>query len=636
MNNLSEKAYKAFKEAFSFKEDRIKEGSKNVDLYNLKIGDEQIGFLNFPTTDMHSFVEDWCARMPNLSLRYKALKSLANKEAENKMNALIDRDSLVQFADYEGGNRACNKYACLYGVGIAKIWSESINGYKHHFDVIDPVDFFCQPYGGANLETHKLCGETGIFKTRYELEEGMKKGIYTKEVKDLLDKTGDSKYYQNQNRNDWEDKQKRFSIVGKQTESAVFEDLYHFAEVYYEYRGERYYELIDVQTGLSIRQEKLTDLFKSGLYPYTAWQPKYDVHNFWSISPADIKRPEALQQQEVQNYLINNMRQLVKPLRAYKPEAFDRVPKYIPNGWLAIRTGSPISVNEAVARLDVVDLTNPLMKYAEMIAYKSGIDTGITAGMQGQSESDKVGINERNIQQATRKILYSNESHTNFAIGTGIRHLWGAREHLGNKESVKIMGALGLETVKVLKADAEVDFDIEVEDMQKKSQEDSIKAQNISMALNSQIVMQFGNPKKVMEILLKNAGITDSDIGEIMDVDKYGEARYVEKAENAFQMFIEGKTPDTYINANNIFMQRFLDLMTQNADEIKPEVMAKMQMYLDKTHEIAMFNAESKATNEANKDNIAQMKAMPPPEQPQPTMTEQPMMEQPINQPVNV
>ena len=153
---LSTKAYKAFNDSMRFKEDKMKESSKNVEMYNLKQEDEQIGFLNIPTTDMHSFVEDFCARMPKLNIRFKAIKSLADADSERKINALMDRDSLVQFADYEGKNRAVNKYACLYGVGVAKIWSESYNGYKHHFDVVDPVDFFCQPYGGSDLETRKL------------------------------------------------------------------------------------------------------------------------------------------------------------------------------------------------------------------------------------------------------------------------------------------------------------------------------------------------------------------------------------------------------------------------------------------------------------------------------------------------
>ena len=119
------KTYKAFQNAIRFKENRMKQGSLNVEMYNLKQEDEQIGFLSVPTTDMHSFVEDWCARMPELKIRFKALKPLADAEAEKKINALLDRDSLPQNADYQGKNRAVNKYACLYGAGIAKVWSES-------------------------------------------------------------------------------------------------------------------------------------------------------------------------------------------------------------------------------------------------------------------------------------------------------------------------------------------------------------------------------------------------------------------------------------------------------------------------------------------------------------------------------
>jgi hypothetical protein len=117
-----------------------------------------------------------------------------------------------------------------------------------------------------------------------------------------------------------------------------------------------------------------------------------------------------------------------------------------------------------------------------------------------------------------------------------------------------------------------------------------------------------------------------------MDVDMYGEAKFVEKAENAFQKFLEGETPETYINANNIFLQRFLDLMTTNADEIKPSVMKKMQEYLEKNMEIATFNAISKATNDATRDNINMMKNNPMEAIPAGGETQQPPMQAPEEQ----
>ena len=610
--DITTKAYKAFHDGMRFKEERMKQASKNVEMYNLKQEDEQIGFLNIPTTDMHGYVEDWAARMPKLNIKFKAIKSLADAESEKKLNALHERDKLPQFADYDGKNRAVNKYACVYGVGIAKVWSESINGYKHHFDVIDPVDFFCQPNGGADLETHKYCGETGIFLTKTQLEEGEKSGIY-KGAKAFFNFISGSSNYIDQSRSDYEEKIKKYALFNKEPQASPFDELFHFFEINYEYKGERYYELIDVQTGMSIRQKKLTDLFKSGLYPYVAWQPKRDIHNFWSISPADVKYPSCVLMQEAQNAYINNVRQLVKPARTYRPESFDRPPKYIPNGFIPMRVGSPFNADQAIQRLDVVDLTNPLLKFMDSINFRAGVDTGITAGMQGQSETDKVGINERNIQQANRKIFYSNESHNNFAIEIGKRWLDGVREHLGNKESVKIIGALGLETVKVLKEDAEVEYDIEIEDMEQKTQDDMIKTNKIMTALNNPVIIQQGNPKKVMELILKTGEISDSEIKEIMDVDQYGESQYVEKAENIFQRFIEGDTPDMYRQANQTFCQRLYDLVCNNKDEMKPQTVAKVYAYIDQAILIAEENAVRNAKMDAMKMSIQQLKQAPMP-----------------------
>jgi len=637
--DLSNKAFQAFKEGMKFKEKRMKEGNINLEYYNLKQQDEKVGFLSIPTTDMHSFVEDYKSRMPKLNINYKAIKSLADADAERKINALHKRDSLPQFADYESGNRAVNHYATIYGVGIAKVWSESVNGYKHHFDVVDPLDFFCQPYGGSNLETHKYCGEMGIYLTKTQLEKGEKDGIY-KNVKDLITKIGESSYA---NRNDYDSEYKkaRFPGTGTDVYKSHFDELYHFFEIDYEYEGDRYYELIEVNTGISIRQEKLVDIFASGLYPYCTWSPLEDKHNFWTLAPADVKRPTAILNQENQNAYINNVRQLVRPYRAYKPEAFDRPPKYIPDGWLAMKKGSNLPINDAVQRIDVVDLTASLIKFSEYLRQSSGLDTGVTQGMQGESETDKVGINERNIQQANKKLMYSNEAHNNFAIEVGKRWLYGARENLDNKTSVKVLGALGLETVKVLKTDAEVEFDIEIEDLDKRNQLDEIKAQKTLAALNHPTVLQNGNPKKIEEIVLKLGGLNDNEVSEIMDIDNFGEGQYIEKAENVFQQFIEGSTPEPYRNANAIFCQRLQNLLMDNKDKMKPNLIDKVQKYIDFHTKIATVNASIEGQRDLLKSQIQQAKqflqnpevatgAQPiTPQQPE-TPQEQPEQEQAI------
>jgi hypothetical protein len=204
--------------------------------------------------------------------------------------------------------------------------------------------------------------------------------------------------------------------------------------------------------------------------------------------------------------------------------------------------------------------------------------------------------------------MYSNEAHNNFAISVGKRWLYGAQENLDNKTSVKVLGALGLETVKVLKTDAEVEFDIEIEDLDKRNQLDEIKAQKTMVALNHPVVVQQGNPKKIQEIVLKLGGLNDNEISEIMDIDNFGEAQYIEKAENVFQQFIEGKTPEPYRSANAIFCQRLENILMDNRDNVKPNLVERIQKYIDLHTKIASANAFMEAQRDLVKSQIQQAK----------------------------
>ena len=253
---ITEKAYKAFMIGFSCdaKGKQMKEYTKNIDMYSNKPKEELLGYSYFPLNNFSGYVDTYVSRMPRLKFVFKANKN-ADNQAVARLNALADRDRGIQFANYDQINRGVNKFAVMSGIGIYKIFSESADGYKHHLVAVDPANFFCQPYGGSNLETHQFCGEVGIMKTESQLKDGVDNGFYDKTaVEQLINFTGENKDFFTDINDQKKAQEERFRILGIQSNDAFLEKTYSMVEAYITVGGIRYYVLFEPKSKIAVRQ----------------------------------------------------------------------------------------------------------------------------------------------------------------------------------------------------------------------------------------------------------------------------------------------------------------------------------------------------------------------------------------------
>ena len=141
---------------------------------------------------MQEFVHTLLSKIDN-PLVFKFVK---RKESQLKrvarLNALRTIDQNNDAWDIK--DLVGKKQAIIYGRAIYSYYADSENGYNPHLEPVDVYDFLIDPSaGGIDIEKAMYLGNYGVVKTRRELEEGKKKGIYNKPaVSSILDGTGNN------------------------------------------------------------------------------------------------------------------------------------------------------------------------------------------------------------------------------------------------------------------------------------------------------------------------------------------------------------------------------------------------------------------------------------------------------------
>jgi len=605
---ITEKAYKSFMIGFSCdaKGKQMKEYTKNIDMYSNKPKEELLGYSYFPLNNFSGYVDTYVSRMPRLKFVFKANKN-ADNQAVARLNALADRDRGIQFANYDQINRGVNKFAVMSGIGIYKIFSESADGYKHHLVAVDPANFFCQPYGGSNLETHQFCGEVGIMKTESQLKDGVDNGFYDKTaVEQLINFTGENKDFFTDINDQKKAQEERFRILGIQSNDAFLEKTYSMVEAYITVGGIRYYVLFEPKSKIAVRQTKLTDVFESNLYPYVSFAPKEDINNFWAIAPATDVRASCEAERVITNESINNLTRQNRPVRFFNPDITDRPPQYLPDFWMPIKSGR--SVAEAYSIMATPDIVDKGMKLTDFLRGIRATESGQTGGVQGNAETDKVGINQMNLYQSATKQDYQNESHEEAVKQLGLRYLYGVREHLSEKIAVQVLGKNGLEMQMTTKDDADPDFDVIIEDNNKKILEKKEDIVFKQWLFNHPKVIEQANPKKLLEEMFKLGKYDSRDIKEFLQPEYYSSKEQIENSENAFNKILEGKQPKFYQSADEVFVQNFANLImeTEGIPEKKRPI---LDTYLQAISEIAQMNGAKKAVMDIEMARRQQLQA---------------------------
>jgi hypothetical protein len=620
--------------SMKYKEKRMQEIQKNEDLYYGKTKKALKGRWNVPLPLMSGYVDTLLSKIDDPPRVKYGYQDVADMELAQKVQAKWDQESISVKNQWALKDRQEKKLATLSGVGISKTYAyRDENGkYVSVYDVIDYLDFECEPMGGQLLQNHTFKGQRNIFKTKSQLTRGATGANATynrRQVLKLLISFGsrDQKEFQQL----YMEKTDRLRALGFNVDqgSYVGIPIYNFVEWYMEDpdNGEKYYLLFEPHTGIWIRGCPLTDVFENDCDPFDAWHTHPDAFNFWSKSPADDMRPVADSMNVIFNQALDARDRKIYHQRMYDPSVFTDPAQleWRPDGLVEATAG--ISATQALSsgiyelKIEGVDeaATINLMTYMDQI---SGTKTGITPGSQGATEDKRVGIYFGNLQQVADRLGLYNKSYSEAWGSKGLKFFYGLKENITNDGvMVRMIGDKGYNWTTLTKYDVDKqvqEFDITIVGGQAEAAADEIKKKTKEAALailmaNPNTAARM-NPDVLIEESLRNAGWEDGEVKRFLDNQPPGSELLISQAHQAIQEILLGKTPKQHRGATTLYMQTIVDF-AQDSDDLDLETYSALMDYAGAHMPIAVENAMRKIRLQAAVES-AKMGAQGGPEAP--------------------
>jgi hypothetical protein len=587
--------------ARQYKNGKVKNWKKNEDLYN-GVKEKTVDVrANVNLNRMQEFVHTFLSKIDN-SLTFKfSHRKVSQITRVKRLNSLKVYDQQRDFWDLK--DIVGKKQAIIYGRAIYSYFADSANGYKAHLENVDVYDFLIDPSArGIDMETAMYMGRYGVVKTKSDLKQGVKDGIYLKyEASNLINGSG------NANESSVEESNKQSRTLGTNVNNVNKEigdvNKYKFWEWYTTYEGERYYLLLNESGATAIRVEKLTDIFESDMYPFWSWACYPDLTEFWSVSPADYVREIFMAQAVSINQMLDNAEQINRPQRVVDVTMVEDLAslKYRRDGYIK----SKGDVSKAVKELQTPSINTPIEVFniLETIQEKS---SGITAASKGVAEEDKVGIYEGNQANTADRFGLINKA---YAFGYQVfARLYeaGVKEHLTKKVAVDILGPNGVEIEEISRKDIfwkGDSFNVLVESSNAELAL-SMGEKKLKLGfLQANALNPIQNQKKAYETQASINGFTEDEIRQLMDTQEFGDADLMSEAERDIEMILEGKKIPINRKANLAYKQRFVDYVLDNSENISNiqfndlnEYIAQLQPVIEKNLITSLADQKLKAT----------------------------------------
>ena len=604
--------------AREYKQGKVTNWKINEDLYYSKKISTDTSRANVDLGAMGSFVHTLLSKIDN-PLIFKFVK---RKESQLKrvkyLNALRVTDQ--QNDDWDIKDITGKKQALIYGRAIYSYTAKSIDGYKACLDNVDVYDFLIDPSaGGIDLERGYYMGRYGVVKSKAEIKQGIKDGIYLRtEATRLIEGSGNSTDMPQEEIN----KQNRTydTQVWKQQKEIGNPDKFKFWEWYTTFEGTRYYLLLQENGATAIRVEKLTDLFESNLWPFWSWAAFPDLTEFWTPSYCDYVREIFMAQAVSINQMLDNAEQVNKPTKLVNVGAVKNLAelKYR-RGGNDIKVNQGIDLNQAVQFLEVPSIDTPIAVYNLLDGIQEKT-SGVTAGAKGVSDEDKVGIYEGNQANAADRFGFLNKSYSFGYKRFSKLYEWGVKEHLVKKQAVDILGPNGVELVEVSRRDIfrkGDEFGVMVESSNAETALSEVEKRTKIAFLGSQVGNPIQNPQKAYELQASIAGFEEDTIRQLLDTTDYGSAELMSEAERDIEALLDGDKLPPNQNANTAYKQRFVDYLKDNQEKISYEQFVMLSEYVLSLDEVITRNMVTQANSMLFKQQMEMITGQQEPAQPQ-------------------
>lgn len=599
-----------------FKKPRMARLAKYERLYNNDVSKRLRQLFNVP-------IPVFAGMIDTLNAQYDTPIIMTFKEGDasdyfkvEKINAMFQMEIMntAQNSKWDSKLSMMRKHAIMTGRGIGEYNVYSDPEYKSELNVINLKNFNFQPRGGLYLENHLFAGTEDVEKTRSELIDGARAGIYDKEqVQKLLRLGGDSDYLPDNNL-DRAEKLSRFKPLGLNPDnnSYVGQQVYKLANHVLQINGQRYYLCFEPWTNTWVTFDKWKDLNHSELYPWVTFATHEDDENFLSKSYADDLYPSADAIVAMFNQELTNREKRNFGARAYDKDMFTDVRKldeamHRPDALVPADTkGGTRRISEGVFEFKTGELQGTV-NLIDWITGSLGRNTGATDLAMGgvQNVSKKASVTFAEQKSVSKRIGWGAKPFQDMMGDLGKRYIYGLKEHMPAKRAVRILGETGWDWDEITRMDLNTakDVDVLIVSSDQQMQDSEMKAQRRKEALGligaDPTLAGTVNPKKRAEAILQSIGEYEmAEVSEFLDVQNYEDRKAMAKASECIQLILRGKTPDQWHGANVAFIQKIVDFASDKRATLKDKFDVLME-YAMSHSEIAKQNIERKVTEKS-------------------------------------
>ena len=601
-------ALKEVEFARDYKQGKVKNWKTNESLYYGRKESKQASRANVDLGQMSSFVHTLLSKIDN-PLVFKFTKRKESQLGRVKLlNALRVTDQSKNHWDIK--DLAGKKQGVIYGRAVYEYKASSDGGkYKANLENVDVYDFLIDPAaGGIDIERAQYMGHYGVIKTKSELEAGIKDKTFLRTETTRLIEGRSNATEMNQEQVNKQNRTYDTNVYQSQKQ-ITGSDKYKFWNWYTTYEGVRYYLLLDEDGATAIRIEKLEDIFTSNMFPYWSWAAFLDLTEFWTPSYCDYVREVFMAQAVSINQLLDNAEQINKPQKVVNVGAIENLAelKYRRDGIIKVK--KDFDANQAVQTLNVPSITTPINVF-EILENIGEKNSGVTAGSQGLSEEDKVGIYEGNQANAADRFGLLNKSYAFGYTRMAKLYEWGVRDHLSKKISVDILGPDGVELAEVSRRDIfrkDEEFGVMVESSSAGLALSEGEKRTQLQFLQSQAQNPMQNPQKAYELQATIAGFDEDTIRQLQDSGDFGDAKLLSEAERDIERILDGDTIEPNARANTAYKQKFVDYMKDHKEDISQDQFIDLADYVTSLEETIITNMIQEANRKLFKDKIAML-----------------------------
>ena len=583
---LLEQATREYEHGLAYRQKREASWTPIDDLYYGKKKFSIVTKANIHVPKMQATIDTFVAKIddsPDVNL---LPREEGDKPSAFRSNAHLKKS--MSDNEWEMIDLLTKKEAALYGRTIVKKWSTNESGFTDYIEPVDVLDFVIDPLAGGlfPMKNANYMGQDNIIRSVYDLTDEVYDQAVVERLKNHIESDRES-----DNRHG--SKSARRASLKLSDATLVSDESIKLIEWYTTFRGERYMVLFSYEDKVALRIEKLVDLYGHTEFPFSSWALFPRLSEFWTPGLGElIKEPNIVQNILLSQILDNNA------FRNYGMMAYDTNLVVDPSS-LSMRPKGLIAVDGA-PKGAIENIAPPAIGEA-LSAYKLvdnifAQETGVTNDSKGTPNSKRMSATEfSGVVDAVADRFFTSNKTYKFHMRRIVK-LWllGASQNMTKAQSIRVLGAKGVEFEKVSAKDVAKEFDLVISTGKEEESNRNIERDRFAELAVAMKDDKTVNQRMIREKLSQNAGLTDDEVERLLNPDMEGDWEILAEAASENELMLK-KYVEPNTGATSGHIQRHMDFVSKHGNVLSPEQKAWILRHANAEIEFAAENMEGKA-----------------------------------------